>query len=347
MPALCLSSLASTRLSLAVCLLLGTPAGACAQDVFFSQPFATHLHTNPAFTGLVDDYSVTLSFRNQWPTLGGAFLSTQAAADFRPDVPGQHHALGLLVNQDRSGAVGYTRLELGALYAYHTRLSQQVALSGGLRTSYGRQRVDYHNFVFGDQFREDGTAAGPTAELLNFPPVNYFSLGTGVVLYSGQGWVSLACQHLNRPDLGFQQQSHLPLLLNLSGGYKFFVIKPTGTALREVSYTPVAAYTRQGGSHRTETGLYVTTSPVTLGAVYRNISFLGNVGAQHLLGIVTGLQMGALRVGYSYDVGLSRLSADLGGAHELTIAVRAFDRLENAHRRLKRRVYPVAPCPPF
>ena len=348
MPVFYLSSLVRLRLGLAAALLLGMVGAARGQDVFFSQSFATRLHTNPAFTGLVDDYSVTLSYRNQFPTLAGSFVSAQAGADWRLNSPGQHHALGLLINQDRTGSVGYTRLEIGGLYAYHTRLTDRLALSGGLRASYGRQRVGYDNFVFGDQIAEDGSVVGPSAETLNFLPVNYLSLGTGAVLYTDQGWISLAGQHLNQPNLGFQKQNQLPVLLSLSGGYKFFIIKPaTGLAVREVSYTPVAAYSRQGGSQRTEAGVYVTASPVTFGAVYRNIFQPTNVGTQHVLALVAGIQAGELRLGYSYDVGISRLSADLGGAHELTVALRAFDRLENAHRRLKRRVYPIAPCPAF
>ncbi|WP_197076747.1 PorP/SprF family type IX secretion system membrane protein [Hymenobacter terrenus] len=336
------------RYGLAACLLFSTVSKGRAQDVFFSQPFATRLHTNPAFTGLVDDYSVTLSYRNQFPTLAGSFVSTQAAADFRLKSPGQHHALGLLVNQDRTGALGYTRFEVGGLYAYHTRLTQQLALSGGMRASYGRQRIGYDNFVFGDQIMEDGNVVGPSAESLDFPPVNYLSLGTGAVLYTEQAWLSLAGQHLNQPNLGFQKQSQLPILLSISGGYKFFAIKPsTGLATREVSYIPVAAYTRQGGSQRIETGLYLNASPVTLGAVYRNISLSGNVSRQEVVALLAGVQAGGLRLGYSYDIGLSRLSAELGGAHEVTLALRAFDRLENAHRRLKRRLYPTAPCPAF
>lgn len=342
------SSLRRARLGGAVALLLGGAADAAAQDVYFAQSFATRLHTNPAFTGLLDDYSVTLGFRNQLPTLAGGFVSAQVAADVRLATPGQHHALGLLLNQDRAGAVGYSRLEAGALYAYHTRLTERLALSGGLRASYGRQRVGYDNFLFGDQIRDDGSVAGPSAEALDFAPVNYLSLGTGAVLYSDQGWLSVAGQHLNQPDLGFRPQSQLPLLLSVSGGYKLFIIKPgAGVATREVSFTPVAAYARQGGSQRTEAGAYVTADPVTLGAVYRNIGAPGGVGAQHVLAVVAGVQAGALRLGYSYDVGLSSLSAELGGAHELTLALRAFDRLENAHRRLKRRVYPAAPCPAF
>ena len=334
-------------LALLVVACLAGPA-ARAQDVYFSQPYATRLHTNPAFTGLVDDYSVTLSFRNQLPSLAGSFVSTQLAADLRPAAPGQHHAYGLLLNQDRTGAVGYTRLEIGGLYAYHTRLRAGLALSGGLRVSYGRQRVGYDNFVFGDQISEDGSVRGPSAEALDFAPANYFSVGTGAVLYSARGWLSVAGQHLNRPSLGFRQQAELPMLLSVAGGYKFFIVQPgTGLATRELSYTPVAGLSRQGGSMRTEAGLYFTASPITAGAVYRNISLPGGVARQHVLAAVVGVQAGGLRLGYSYDVGLSQLSAALGGAHEITLALRAFDRLENAHRRLKRRVYPVAPCPAF
>jgi type IX secretion system PorP/SprF family membrane protein len=332
---------------LAAGVLWGTAFSACAQDVYFSQPFATRLHTNPAFAGLVDDYSVTLSYRNQFPTLSGSFVSTQAAGDWRLNSPGQHHAMGLLINQDRTGGVGYTRLEIGGLYAYHTRLREGLALSGGMRLGYGRQRVGYDNFVFGDQIREDGTVAGPTAESMNYPPVNYLTIGTGAVVYTEQFWLSLAGQHLNQPDLGFQKQSQLPISISLSTGYKFFVVKPAGMATREVSFTPLVAYTRQGGSQRIEAGGYLTASPVTLGTVYRNISFPGSVNPQQVLAVVAGIQAGGLRLGYSYDAGLSQLSADLGGAHEVTLALSAFDRLENAHRRLKRRVYPAAPCPAF
>jgi len=329
-------------------LLAGAATGAQAQDVYFSQPFATRLHTNPAFTGLLDDYSVTFSYRNQYPTLVGSFKSTQAAADLRLDRPGQHHALGLLVNHDRTGALSYTRFEIGALYAYHTRLNQQFALSGGLRASYGRQQISYGNFLFGDQISEDGSIVGPSAEPQTFPPSNYLSLGTGAVLYSSQAWISIAGQHLNQPSLGFRQQAKLPLLLNFSGGYKLFLLKPgPGKATREVSVTPTAAFTLQGGSHRIETGVYLTASPVTVGAVYRNISLAGSVGPQQVLAAVVGIGAGPLRLGYSYDVGLSPLSQSLGGAHEVTLALRSFDRLENAYRRLKRRDYPLAPCPAF
>ena len=333
-------------------LALGLAPAVRAQDVYFSQPFATRLHTNPAFAGLFDDYSITFGFRNQYPLLPGTFKTLQLAADLRPTqrrAPGQHHGFGLLINYDRSGVGGYARLEAGGIYSYHTRLTTHLALAGGLRASYGRQSVGYSGLTFGDQLAADGSALGPTAEALTNGAANYLTLGTGAVLYTENFWLSLAGQHLNQPNLGFGTgKTSLPVLLNLSAGYKLFIIKQgPGLEVSELSFTPVAGFSQQGGSQRWEAGLYATAAPVTLGAVYRNIAAAGRVERQQALAVVAGIQTGSLRLGYSYDVGLSALSTELGGAHEITLGLRAFDKLENAFRRLKRRDYPLAPCPVF
>lgn len=330
--------------------LLG-PTGARAQDVYFSQPFATRLHTNPAFAGLLDDYGVTLAFRNQFPTLAGTFQTTQLAGDVRLPTRGLHHALGLVLTQDRTGAIGYTRLEVSAIYAYHTRLTPALALSGGLGLSYGRQRVGYDNLLFGDQLSPDGSVLGPTAEPLDFAPVNYFSADPGLVLYTEQAWLSVAAQHLNQPSLGFRTQSTLPARFSVSGGYKLFLQRPKpgkGAAeIREISFTPTGSYTRQGSSARTEIGGYAILTPLTLGATYRNIGPGSSVERQQVLAFTVGVGFGSFRLGYCYDAALTDLSADLGGAHELSVSLFSFDQLEGAYRRLRRRSYPAAPFPAY
>jgi len=326
-------------------------AGAArAQDVYFSQAYANRQADNPAWAGVVDDYSATLSYRDQFPQLAGTFQTVQLAADWRLPKPGLHHALGLLVSQDRTGAVGYTRFGATAQYAYHTRLTRTLALSGGAQLGYGRQRVGYNNFTFGDQYDANGGYTGATAEsLAGFPPVNYVTLGVGGLLYTEQFWLSLSGQHLNQPDLGFSTQAGLPLRLAVSGGYKLFLQKPVGAGKgeqREISFTPTLGYARQGGSQRSEAGAYFLLDPVTVGAVYRNLTS-PNLGTQHVVAVVAGIAFGDLRLGYSYDVGVSQLASDLGGAHEITLTLRAFDTVESAFRRLKRRNYPISPCPSF
>jgi type IX secretion system PorP/SprF family membrane protein len=325
----------------------GTAQG---QDVYFSQAFANRQADNPAWTGLVDDYSATLSYRDQFPQLAGSFQTVQLAAGWRLPQPGLHHAIGILINQDRTGTVGYTRFGATAQYAYHTRLTRTLALSGGAQVGYGRQRVGYNNLTFGDQYSPDGSYLGATAEsLAGFPPVNYLTVGVGGVLYAEQAWLSISGHHLNRPDLGFSKQASLPLQLAINAGYKLFLQQAAGAGqgeTREISLVPTLGYSRQGGSQRSEAGAYFILDPVTVGAIYRNLTS-PDLGTQHVVAVVAGVAVGDLRIGYSYDVGVSQLASDLGGGHEITLTLRAFDKLESAFRRLKRRNYPKAPCPNF
>ncbi|WP_188547627.1 PorP/SprF family type IX secretion system membrane protein [Hymenobacter qilianensis] len=331
---------------LAVGCSMGLHSKVQAQDLYFSQPYATRLHTNPAFTGLLDDYSVSLNYRNQFPTLSGTFQTSQLAADYR--MRNQRSAVGLLLNYDRTGSVGYTRFEVGGLYAYHTRLTEYISLSAGLQASYGNQRVSYGNLVFGDQLSDEGLTGNLTAETLDVVPVNYLTIGVGGLLYTERFWIGAAAHHLNQPDLGFATQTKLPMRLNFNTGYKhYFVRTSTPIKTREISLTGTASYTRQGGSQRAEVGLYGTVSPITLGAVYRGMPLPGAPQPQQIIAAIAGISTGVFRFGYSYDVSLSDFSADLGGAHELSVSVRNFDRIEDAWRRLRHRNFKAIPTPAF
>ncbi|GAA4018875.1 hypothetical protein GCM10022408_35950 [Hymenobacter fastidiosus] len=322
------------------------PPAAQAQDLYFAQPYATRLHTNPAFAGLLDDYSLTLSYRNQFPTLAGTFQTSQLAADYR--FADQRSAVGLLLNADRAGEIGYTRLEVSGIYAYHARLTEQLSLSGALQAGYGNQRISYGNLIFGDQLSDDGSVSGQSAERFDFKPVNYLTISPGLLVYNDNFWVGAAAHHVNQPDLGFATQTKLPLRLNFNGGVKhYFVQKTEKQVYREISLSPTGSYTRQGGSQRAEVGLYGTITPLTVGVVYRGVPLPGSLQPQQILTAVAGLSVGPLRLGYSYDMSLSQLSADLGGAHELSLSLRQFNALEAAWRRLKRRNYPSIPCPAF
>ena len=152
-------------------LCLAAAGSATAQDLYFAQPYATRMQTNPAYAGLLDDYSITLSYRNQFPTLAGTFQTSQLAADYR--FRDQHSAAGLLLDYDRTGGLGYTRFQAGGVYAYHLRLNEQLSLSGGASLSYGLQRVSYSNLVFGDQLSDDGVERDFSLEVADFQPVHY------------------------------------------------------------------------------------------------------------------------------------------------------------------------------
>ncbi|OON70978.1 hypothetical protein B0919_02990 [Hymenobacter sp. CRA2] len=318
-----------------------------AQDVFYSQPYATRLQLNPAFTGLFNDASVTLAYRNQYPTLIGTLQSSQLAADYR--FQNQRSAVGLLINADRGGALDLTRFEGGFTYAYRTKIAPEVYVSAGAHAAYGSQRISYGNLLFGDQVDGNGQVGGPSAEPIPqvYDPVKYFTLGVGGLLYTGNVWLGASAAHLNQPQVGRANNATLPFRLSLHGGYKYYFLKTTvKRQYREVSLSPTAAYTYQGGSERAEIGLYGTWTPLTAGLIWRGAT-PGPGKTQQTLVALVGVAWNGFRLGYSYDVSLSRFSREVGGAHELTLCLEKIDLLEAANRRLRRKNYAAPPCPTF
>jgi type IX secretion system PorP/SprF family membrane protein len=317
-----------------------------AQDVYFSQPYATRLHLNPAFTGLLDDASITLGYRTQHPTLIGTLQSSQLAADLR--LRDQRSAIGLLVNADRGGSLNLTRLEAGFTYAYHARISHDLYVSGGAHAAYGSQRISYGNLLFGDQIDDDGQITGGTsAEPLVYDPVRYFTLGVGGLFYTPNTWGGLSLSHVNQPKVGVTDDSQLPFRLAVHGGYKHYFLKTTvKREYHEISLAPAATYTYQGGSQRLEVGAYGTATPIVVGAFWRGAIPGPNQAQQSLVALV-GLAWNGFRLGYSYDVGISRFGRETGGAHEITLSLSKFDLIEAAKRRLRRKNYDSPPCPAF
>ncbi|MBG8554562.1 PorP/SprF family type IX secretion system membrane protein [Hymenobacter sp. BT594] len=325
---------------------VGGVASAGAQDLYFSQPYATRLHLNPAFTGLQHDYGITLAYRDQFPSLAGSFQSSHLGADYRFNE--QRSAVGGVLNLDQLGAIGYTRLEAAALYAYHARLTADVYLSGGAQVTYGNQRISYGNLVFGDQLSDEGLNTSPTAEAIPFDPVHYLSIGLGGLLYTRQAWLGLSTYHLNRPDLGVQAAGPLPTRFTFTAGVKHFFSETTVKQhYREASLSPTLAYTRQGGSQRAEAGLYGTFTPLTVGLLYRGIPLPGAPQPASVLTTIVGIQMPGFRVGYSYDAELGHRNLGAGGAHEIVLTLEQVDVLAAARRRISRKNYRSVPCPYF
>ena len=56
-----------------------------AQDIHFSQYYASPLNLNPAFAGTATCARMILNFRNQWPSLAGDYVTYSASFDKHTD----------------------------------------------------------------------------------------------------------------------------------------------------------------------------------------------------------------------------------------------------------------------
>jgi type IX secretion system PorP/SprF family membrane protein len=324
--------------------LLAFGSVALAQDPHFSQQYTSRLRLNPAFAGLTSEVSATAAYRNQWPTLSGSFISNYLAGDFR--LGESKNSVGTQILLDQAGASGFTHFEFKGIYSYRTRISKKMAVSAGLEASYNSRKTDFNSLVFGDQLSDDGVVNEFSAEKPFSDPVKYLSLGAGGILYTDQLWVSLGLNHLNQPDLGNYSLDRLPIRTVLNSGYKFYArALYSENKLYELSFTPTVTFTRQGPLNNLDLGLYTLFTPVTVGILYRGLP-LGTNTEQAVV-FIAGVQLDQFRFAYSYDLGLSGLSAASGGAHEISLAFHQVDYTKIFKNRARNKNSLEIACPAF
>ncbi len=188
---------------------------AFAQDAHFSQFFASPLTLNPAFTGKFDG-AVRFSgnYRNQWPSINNAFITTTGSVDFHIGtniIPhNDNWGLGLTVLNDNSaaGAVNYTYYSLST--AYHKGLDEDGfhQLSGGLQVTYANTYINTSSLKFEDQLTPYGftgaSSSDPLVSGLGSLSSNYVDVNAGL-LYSGSSsernnyYIGASLYHLNKP----------------------------------------------------------------------------------------------------------------------------------------------------
>ncbi|TXK51346.1 type IX secretion system membrane protein PorP/SprF [Pontibacter qinzhouensis] len=300
------------------CLVLWWSLTAAAQEVIFSQPYASRQYLNPAFTGLGHAWSASVVHRRQWPALNGSFITNQASADYR--LPGTKSAFGMFVQQDRAGVGGLQKLQASAAYGYHTPLTGKWAFSAGLQASIASLRLNYDNLVFGDQLSDNGMVAVTSAEVSNFEPASYLSFATGGMLYTDQFWFGFTAANLNRPAYGFGQKTTLPLRFAATAGYKFYArsYQEQGR-LFELSFIPTAAFIRDQNFSRANLGIYTIYTPLTLGLIYQGVPVITTTAQDQTLAMLVGLQLEQCNIGFSHAVGLKGFSTQAGGATEVTL----------------------------
>lgn len=311
-----------------------------AQDAHFTQFYAAPTYLSPAFAGTGSQTRFALQYRDQWPSIPGAFVSSNLAVDHY--LSELNSGVGMLVSYDRAGSGALRYTSIGAQYAYELRLKHKVYLRPALQFSYVNHAVDWSRLVFGDQLARGGNVdsyGGFTQR-----NTKYTDLGGGLLYFTPKLWLGIGVHHLNRPNQSLTlRESEVPQKLSVHGGYRFKVVTPV---IKKHPTSIIAAfnYRAQGKYDQLDLGAYFERDPVFAGLWYRGLplkSYEPGIANNDAIAVVIGFKVNDWRFGYSYDITISRLAANTGGAHELTMVYE----LANARRKksmAKRRVVPCA-----
>lgn len=290
---------------------------AYSQDPLFSQFYANPLYLNPALAGATVCPRAIANFRDQWPSIGGAFVTFNASYD--QYVNALHGGLGLSVMTDRQGGGALNTSTFSMMYAYKFNLSGRLSASAALEVSYFQRNLAFDKLVFGDMIDPATGNINPSAtkeKPPDNPSIGSPDFSAGAILdYDGKFYGGIAVSHLSQPNIGFYSGSSDPLYMKITvHGGTLINLKESGFGDdREFSISPNLLYQQQFKYHQLDIGVYLTIDPFIGGLWFRH-NFENADAVIPLLGI----HYQNLRVGYSYDYTLSKLKGQSGGTHEIS-----------------------------
>ena len=285
-----------------------------AQDPAFSQFYANPLYLNPAFAGSNDCPRVNLNYRDQWPGIEKAYVTSSASWD--QHIQGIGGGLGIMVAQDRAGAGNLRTSHASLLYSYRLKINNTFAMKAGFEASYRMLELNWEGLTFGDMIDPQYGFIYPTSEnIANNPKsVSFPDFSAGLLGYSENFFFGCAVHHLTTPNEGFISESPLPrkITAHIGGTLPLNRYKNSITTI-----SPNFLYQKQQKFQQFNYGIYINRGPIVGGLWTRNS--LNNFDSFILM---IGLIQDSFKFGYSYDITVSELgNHNTLGAHELSFTL--------------------------
>ena len=309
-------------------LLLGVKSYA-QQSIQFTQYIFNSISVNPAYTGYKEEWFGQMGLRSQWTGWEGAPKTGTLSIDGVVDPINKRHGVGLQVTADKLGAQSAT--SIFANYALRLQLddedNQRLSLGVGVGvTQYG---LDGNKL----QAVETGDVVIPTGKLSSYKP----DIRLGVYYYNPKWYAGLAVQDLfanasSNDEFRFNENSLESLHRNISAyliaGVLFeleeglhlrpsLLVKDDFKGPTSLDVNAMFIFNNKfwiGGGYRTRARVfdkreYYDKSPLKLSA------------NNAITGIAQFYATDRLRIGYSYDVMLNKMSGLQNGTHEVTLGI--------------------------
>ena len=302
-----------------------------SQDAEFTQFYANPVYLNPAFAGTHMCPRVSMNYRNQWPGISGTFVTS--AFSYDQHVNSLHGGLGLMfVNDQASNSLVNNRIS--GIYSYQMKVSRKFSIRTGFEATYWQKSLDWNQLTFGDMIDPIRGFVYQTQDTPRGGTVGGLDLSAGIIGFSEQFYIGFAAHHLTEPDESMLSNNTSPIPRKYTGHIGAMIPlagKASKYETEEAFISPNILYRRQGADQHINMGLYLTKGPLVGGVWYRN---------EDAFIILLGMQMGQVKIGYSYDVTVSKLSMATSGSHELSLQL-------NFVCQPKKRTYRTISCPSF
>ena len=327
------------KTTLGLCLSLSTLLQVQAQDLHFSQFYASPRYLRPSLAGSTDGARLAMTYRNQWPGISTAF-STMAVS-FDNFFPAFNSGLGLQLIQDRAGTAALTFTHAALQYSYNLRINDEWQVVPGIQFAYGSRALDFSKLIFGDE--QIGSGASGSWDRLQNQKTQFVDFAASALVYSPYFWAGLTIDHLAQPEHSFLGEDlRLDRKWVLFGGANIWTERRRRGGM-ERAFATSFRYQNQNEYQQLDAGVYWLNHPLELGIWYRGLPLFSKVEQRinhDALILLMSYMYGPFRIGYSYDLPLRGLAAQRAGAHEISLI---YEFNQRANLRLGGR-RPAVPC---
>ncbi len=313
-----------------------------AQDPQFTQFYAAPMFLNPAFTGLTYEHRFTVNARDQWRGIKTAYKTGMATYDY--NISNMNSGIGGFFLQDRAGTSNLVTTQYGASFAYRVKVNKYSEFRMGTIVGITNKKIDYSRLIFNDQL----VTNAPVSSEQQAEKVNYMDLGLGALYNSTNYWFGMAAKHVNQPNVSMVGDLEpLPVSLTVHGGYRYIIsAKGAGRTKLEEFVSASVNYRKERRYDQLDIGAYYFRSFLNLGVWYRGLpikKYKPGYTNRESVALLVGLEIPDknFRIGYSYDITVSRLGINnTQGSHEVSMVY------EVAQKR-KRNKRALVSCPKF
>ncbi|MFT6243477.1 MAG: type IX secretion system PorP/SprF family membrane protein [Salibacteraceae bacterium] len=294
-----------------ILLFIGVSFGSSAQDPQFTQFYANPIYLNPAFAGSKICPRFAMNYRNEWPSLTGNYVTYSMSYDqYFKNISG---GIGVIATHDQQGQGTIFTSSLGLIYSYHLKVNRKFSMMFGAKAAMTNKFLDWDKLTFGDMIDPRRGFIYQTGDVQRGGSRYFFDASAGFVGYNEHFFFGAAAHHLNRPDESMIiGSSRLPMRLTGHMGASI----PLGSKSQYNNITtimPNIIYQYQNGFQELMLGTYVKYGAFTAGAWYRN---------KDAFILSLGVDTGKFKIGYSYDVTVSKLNNGVsGGSHEISLGL--------------------------
>ncbi len=298
------------KLLLILCFLVSQSQELYAQDPTFTQFYANPLYLNPAFAGSNKCPRISLNYRNEWPNLSGNYITYSTSYDkYVKNIKG---GLGLLATHDQQGKGTISTSMISLIYSYHLKVNRKFTMLFGARAAYYQKSLDVTKLTFGDMIDPRKGFIYNTGDVLQNASRQFFNASMGVLGFSKNFYTGLALHHINQPNESMitNGTSQQKMRITAHAGATISLVKGArGT--KSTTLMPNIIFQYQQGFMEMNIGTYVKYGDLTFGAWFRN---------KDAFILSLGIQTKSFRVGYSYDITVSKLNNGTSyGSHEVSM----------------------------